>query len=138
MPNRDSLLQLFVKWGMHEDFPRLAERLAVEDIIIPNLRRTIQLVEILDEERKRKKIPVVTKEGEEVKANELVVQKVAEKTKFKDLLADPRKILREVRQKIINQFPVPTDAIRSNYEGLTDIEASFAFSQLALSAKMAG
>jgi hypothetical protein len=66
MQKRDSLLHLLVKWNLHEQFPALAERLATEDILIPNLRRTIEFLERLQAFERGKAatpVPVFTYKG---------------------------------------------------------------------------
>lgn len=136
---RDSLLQLLVKWGIHEDFPRLAEQLAVEDITLPNLRRTVALAEILDEARK-KNIPRIPAPGEEdTSVHILHLPANAEKT------AKPRaarsyiknwqeELYRNMKNTLGN---LPPEVIAANYTGLKEEEQRVAFSKLAMSATLA-
>ena len=147
MHKRDSLLQLFVKWGIADDFPRLAERLATEDVTIPNLRRTIQLAEILNADREKKKIPEIPQPDEKPTGNSderafvTLAGKVAPTglPSKSSLLRNPRQYLKnKYKENVKQSLPEPPEVIRSKYEGLTDIESMFAYSQLALSAKVVG
>ncbi len=141
MPRQDSFLHLLLKLGIADTHPDLAERLATEDIIIPNMPCAILVAEALHdtyESAKSKPLTGFPSDGTTAPVDEPPEPKwppVPRPSIFRNPIGYFRA---RHKDRLLQLYQPLPPGIEQNFQGLTDPEKAVAWDTFAVAASIAG
>ncbi len=143
MRKRDSLLHLLMNLGIQDSHPELMQRLAMEDVVIPNFKHSVELVKMTRALEQEGKLEAqrTAEESTATEPNEKprTPNPINKRSSWLNDLLSPNRLLQaRYKKALLASLNQPADFFANRFSGLTELETGFAIEECGVGARVAG